>query len=95
MDLDPELRRRWRGMAARLPELQIGRHGQLQEWNEDFDEVEPAHRHVSHLVGLHPGDLLDPERTPELWRGAERPGPLPTAGAVACAARARHRASRR
>ena len=71
LDLDPELRRRWRAMAARLPELQVGRHGQLQEWNEDFDEVEPAHRHVSHLVGLHPGDLLDPERTPELWRAAE------------------------
>ena len=71
LDLDPELRRRWRGMAARLPELQIGRHGQLQEWNEDFDEVEPAHRHVSHLVGLYPGDLLDPERTPALWRAAE------------------------
>ena len=71
LDLDPELRRRWRGMAGRLPELRIGRHGQLQEWNEDFDEVEPAHRHVSHLVGLHPGDLLDPERTPALWRAAE------------------------
>ena len=71
LDLDPELRRRWRGMAARLPELRIGRHGQLQEWNEDFDEVEPSHRHVSHLIGLYPGDLLDRERTPELWRAAE------------------------
>ena len=71
LDLDPELRRRWRDMAARLPGLQIGRHGQLQEWNEDFDEVEPSHRHVSHLIGLYPGDLLDPERTPELWSAAE------------------------
>ena len=51
--------------------MQIGRHGQLQEWNEDFDEVEPSHRHVSHLIGLYPGDLLDPEQTPELWRAAE------------------------
>ena len=71
LDLDPELRRRWRDLAARLPELQNGRHGQLQEWNEDFDEVEPSHRHVSHLIGLYPGDLLDPEQTPELWRAAE------------------------
>ena len=71
LDLDPELRQRWRDLAARLPELQIGRHGQLQEWNEDFDEVEPSHRHVSHLVGLYPGDLLDPEQTPELWQAAE------------------------
>ena len=71
LDLDRERRQRWRDLTARLPELQIGRHGQLQEWNEDFDEVEPAHRHVSHLIGLFPGDLLDPEQTPELWRAAE------------------------
>ena len=71
LDLDRERRRCWRDLAARLPELQIGRHGQLQEWNEDFDEVEPSHRHVSHLIGLYPGDLLDPEQTPELWRAAE------------------------
>ena len=71
LDLDRERRRRWRDLAARLPELQIGGHGQLQEWNEDFDEVEPSHRHVSHLIGLYPGDLLDPEQTPELWRAAE------------------------
>jgi alpha-L-fucosidase 2 len=61
----------WREMAERLPPLRIGRHGQLQEWNEDFDEVEPSHRHISHLIGLFPGDLLDPEHTPELWRAAE------------------------
>ena len=71
LDLDPDRLRRWRDLAARLPELQIGSHGQLQEWNEDFDEVEPFHRHVSHLIGLYPGDLLDPEQTPELWRAAE------------------------
>ena len=71
LEVDAERRRRWRELAARLPELQIGRHGQLQEWNEDFDEVEPSHRHVSHLIGLFPGDLLDPEQTPELWRAAE------------------------
>ena len=26
---------------------------------------------MSHLIGLYPGDLLDPEQTPELWRAAE------------------------
>lgn len=63
--------RRWRDLRARLPELKIGRHGQLQEWNEDFEEAEPGHRHVSHLLGLYPGDRLDPEKEPELWRAAE------------------------
>ena len=71
LDVDLDSRKRWQDMVEHLPDLQIGRHGQLQEWNEDFDEVEPSHRHFSHLIGLFPGDMLDPERTPDLWRAAE------------------------
>ena len=41
--------------AARLPPLQVGARGQLQEWIEDYPEAEPAHRHVSHLYALYPG----------------------------------------
>ena len=70
LGLDDERRGRWRAILERLPPLKIGRHGQLQEWNEDFDEVEPGHRHTSHLIGVYPGDELDPERTPELWQAA-------------------------
>ena len=54
-------------LATALPKLapmQIGKHGQLQEWLEDFDEVEPHHRHVSHLYGLWPGDQITPLGTP-------------------------------
>ncbi len=68
--IDKDKREQWRAMVERLPPLKIGRHGQLQEWNEDFEDAEPAHRHLSHLIGLYPGDLLDPERTPELWRAS-------------------------
>ncbi|MEW6752459.1 MAG: glycoside hydrolase family 95 protein [Candidatus Latescibacterota bacterium] len=68
--VDLEARVRWRRMLDRLPPLGVGRHGQLQEWNEDFEEVEPGHRHYSHLYGLYPGDLLDPERTAQLWQAA-------------------------
>ncbi|MEE3257859.1 MAG: glycoside hydrolase N-terminal domain-containing protein [Candidatus Latescibacterota bacterium] len=70
LQVDGEKRAQWQEMLTRLPPLQIGRHGQLQEWNEDFAEVEPGHRHFSHLYGLFPGDLIDPDRTPELWRAA-------------------------
>ena len=70
LKVDPDKRAAWQSMLDRLPPLKIGKHGQLQEWNEDFDEVEPGHRHFSHLVGLYPGDELDPERTPALWRAA-------------------------
>ena len=69
--VDVDQRQQWRDLVERLPALHIGRHGQLQEWNQDFEEVEPHHRHFSHLIGLYPGDLLDSERTPALWRAAE------------------------
>jgi len=52
----------------RLPPMQIGKHGQLQEWLDDVDEPEPQHRHLSHMLGLHPGRLITPGGTPELAR---------------------------
>ncbi len=70
LDVDPEKQTRWADMLERLPELRIGRHGQLQEWSEDFEEAEPAHRHLSHLIGVFPGDNLHPRRTPELWQAS-------------------------
>ena len=57
---------------ARLAPHRIGKHGQLQEWLEDFDEVEPHHRHVSHLYGLYPGDQITPFGTPELAAAARQ-----------------------
>jgi alpha-L-fucosidase 2 len=42
------------------------------EWQEEFKEVEPHHRHVSHLYMLYPGDQIDPETTPELAEAARK-----------------------
>jgi alpha-L-fucosidase 2 len=72
LSCDEALRETWRAILKRLPPLKIGRHGQLQEWNEDFEEVEPGHRHFSHLFAFYPGDQLDPEATPDLWQAARR-----------------------
>ncbi|MBA3686626.1 MAG: glycoside hydrolase family 95 protein, partial [Planctomycetes bacterium] len=55
---------------ARLPQPAIGRSGQLQEWAEDHDEVEPGHRHISHLFALYPGGQIDPLSTPALAAAA-------------------------
>src|SRR6185369_14701477 len=49
-----------------------GRRGQVQEWREDFEEPEPDHRHVSHLYGLHPGNQITADATPELFSAARR-----------------------
>ncbi|WJH33154.1 glycoside hydrolase family 95 protein [Paenibacillus sp. CC-CFT747] len=51
---------------ARLRPLKIGRHGQLQEWFEDFEEAEPGHRHMVHLYPLHPGHQIGLHTDPEL-----------------------------
>ena len=53
-----------------LPKMQVGKHGQLMEWLEDYDEVDVGHRHISHAFGLYPGSLITRE-TPELCRAIE------------------------
>lgn len=70
LGVDAELRHTWRRILEDLPPLQIGQHGQLQEWLEDYEEVEPPHRHISHLFALFPGDQLTLEDTPELTQAA-------------------------
>jgi alpha-L-fucosidase 2 len=67
---DAPLRERFAAARARLPAPRIGRHGQIQEWAEDYDEPEPGHRHVSQLFALHPGDQITVRGTPELARAA-------------------------
>ena len=56
LGVDTEFRERLKDAASRLAPLRIGRGGRLQEWQEDFEEHEPGHRHVSHLYGLYPGN---------------------------------------
>ncbi len=55
---------------ADLPPLRVGRHGQLMEWIEDYEEWEPGHRHYSHLISLYPADGISPRRTPALAAAA-------------------------
>lgn len=59
-----------RQMIDRLPPMQVGRHGQLQEWLEDRDNPTDEHRHISHLYGLHPSNQISPFRHPELFQAA-------------------------
>ena len=54
----------------KMAPMQIGQHGQLQEWMHDWDNPEDHHRHVSHLYGLFPGNQISPWRTPELFAAA-------------------------
>lgn len=58
-------------VLSRLPKMKIGKHGQLMEWMEDYDEEEPGHRHISHLYAVYPGTTLTYEDTPELMQAAK------------------------
>ena len=62
--------RRLLAARKRVAAAAIGRHGQIQEWSEDYDEPEPGHRHISQLFALHPGDQITMRGTPELAHAA-------------------------
>jgi len=56
LGVDEDLRPRWQATLDNLAPLQAGRHGQLLEYVDDWDEPEPGHRHLSHLYGVFPGN---------------------------------------
>lgn len=68
---DSALIERAKNIVDRLPELQVGRYGQIREWMEDYEEVEPGHRHISHLYGVYPGSSITWQDTPEFMRAAQ------------------------
>ena len=72
LGLDREFSRHLQDARSRLLPYQVGRRGQLQEWVEDFEESDPRHRHLSHLIGAFPGRRITPEETPELARAVRR-----------------------
>ena len=71
LGVDAGLAERLGRARALLPPFQIGKHGQLQEWLEDWEDAVPSHRHTSHLCALYPGRQITPRTTPELARAAE------------------------
>ncbi len=70
LGIDSEFRMQVAAAREKLPPLRIGKFGQIQEWLEDYDEVEPGHRHMSHLFALFPGNQITRQKTPELARAA-------------------------
>ncbi|MGH9694901.1 MAG: glycosyl hydrolase family 95 catalytic domain-containing protein, partial [Bryobacteraceae bacterium] len=67
---DVEFRGKLEAALKRLPPFRIGKLGQLQEWQQDYEEAAPGHRHISHLWALFPGDEIGVYQTPDLARAA-------------------------
>jgi alpha-L-fucosidase 2 len=72
LGVDDTLRTKLLQTRAQLAPIQIGTDGRIMEWLEPYREVDPHHRHVSHLWALYPGDEIDPDATPALAIAARR-----------------------
>lgn len=61
-----------RALREALPPLSIGSDGRLMEWQHEYGELDPGHRHVSHLFALFPSRQIRRDKTPELCAAAAK-----------------------
>lgn len=66
LGLDQDFSTRVANARSKLVPPQIGADGMLQEWTEDFAQLEPKHRHISLLYGIYPGNVISVDSTPTL-----------------------------
>ncbi len=70
LGVDEPFRQKISSMRERLLGPQIGRWGQLQEWMADRDDPQDQHRHLSHMIAVHPGRQISPLTTPDFAEAA-------------------------
>lgn len=70
LGVDADFRATLEAALKKLPPLRIGKHGQLMEWLEDYEEAIPNHRHTTHLIALFPSEQITPRATPDLAEAA-------------------------
>lgn len=66
LDVDHDWKQELEEIIPQLKPFVIMKDGRLAEWGEEHEEADVHHRHVSHLYGLYPGELITNESTPEL-----------------------------
>ena len=54
------------------PGFVIGKDGRILEWDREYREVEPGHRHMSHLYGFHPGNQVSIDKNPEIFNAVKK-----------------------
>ncbi len=72
LKIDDEFKAELEEKLAKLLPFKVGSRGELLEWYKELKEHEPEHRHKSHLYGLHPGQLITPDETPDLAKACIR-----------------------
>lgn len=71
LDTDEAFRNDVIAARDKLMMPKVGSWGQVQEWKDDIDNPNDQHRHISHLIGLYPGTLINNVDTPELFNAAK------------------------
>lgn len=71
LQIDEKFKDELIAVRDQLHPYQIGKHGQLQEWLEDFEDQDVHHRHVSHLFGTYPGRQLTENHQREYWEATK------------------------
>lgn len=71
LGINPEDMKKAEETLKKMPPLQVGKNGCLQEWLEDYGEPEPGHRHISHAFGLYPDNMIT-EATPEFFEAIRK-----------------------
>lgn len=61
-----------REILGKLPPIRIDSTGRIMEWMEEYEELEPGHRHISHLYALYPSEQISVDKTPKLAQAAEK-----------------------
>lgn len=59
-------------LKAQLTPYKIGKYGQVQEWQEDWDRENTSHRHLSHLWGAYPGNQVSPYENTTLYQAVHK-----------------------
>jgi alpha-L-fucosidase 2 len=54
------------------PGFVLGNDGRILEWDREYIEMEPGHRHMSHLYGFHPGSAVSKDKTPEIFKAVRK-----------------------
>ncbi|MBD0365539.1 MAG: glycoside hydrolase family 95 protein, partial [Flavisolibacter sp.] len=72
LNIDKAFRDTVMAKEKKLYPFQIGKKGNLVEWYKDWEDVEPHHRHVSHLFALYPAEQISPITTPDLAAASKK-----------------------
>ncbi len=70
LDMDEDERMVWEKTKNNLAPYPIDNQGCLREWLEDSEEIDPYHRHISHIYGIFPGKIFDNRKNPHLFNAA-------------------------